>query len=331
MSNTARGLWPLLGYAALTAAVDVYAGNRLQSLSPISVAAISFSLAAVFFLALEVAGRGVAAVRKLLWTQRHDVTAINVTTAATWLTLLYALKYLEPAIVNVVALAIGPALTMLLSPLLRRGSSVLRIERVISVGVLIVIGVLMWWSAVGLTGIRVDGDQAALGLVLTLLCGLACTGNVIYSKRLSDGGMTPQSSLAVRYFLMIAICWSLVAMSDGPRWGVSFVPGAVIAVIGVALPMYLGQVGIKHVEPITASLLETLSPVCAFLLQLLDGRLRPSGYSLAGILAITALVAVGVVARSRHERALTSPSQEQPPVRAAPTLSGGASIRGEIS
>lgn len=329
MSNTARGLWPLLGYAALTAAVDVYAGNRLQSLSPISVAAISFTLAAAFFLGLEVAGKGASSVLRLIRAQRHDVIAINLTTAATWLTLLYALKYLEPAIVNVVALAIGPALTMLLSPLLRRGSEVLAVERVISVGVLIVIAVLMWWSAVGLTGMRVDGDQVTLGLVLTLLCGLACTGNVIYSKRLSDSGMTPQSSLAVRYFLMLAICWSLVAMSDSPQLGASFVPGAVIAVIGVALPMYLGQVGIKHVEPITASLLETLSPVCAFGLQLLDGRLRPSGYSLAGILAITALVAVGVIARSRYERGQLDSAPPAP--EAVPTLSGGTTIRGEIS
>lgn len=310
MSNTVRGLSPLLAYAALSAAVDVYAGNRLQGLSPTSVAAISFSLAAACFIGLEAVRSGLAATVRPLRSHPHEVIAINVSTAAVWLTLLYALKYLEPAVVNVVAFAVGPAITVLLGPLLRRGSSVLRAERAVSVGIIAVIGMLMWWSAAGLSGVRdVGAGRAALGLGLTVLCGLGCVGNNIYSKRLSDAGLTPRSTLAVRYYLMVTVCWALTATSDSPRLGAAFLPAAVIAVIGVAVPMYLGQVGIKYVEPITAALLDTLSPVFAFGLQLLDGRLRPSGFTLAGILAITALVGAGVVARSRHERAAQVPAR----------------------
>jgi drug/metabolite transporter (DMT)-like permease len=322
MSNTARGLSPLLAYAALSAAVDVYAGNRLQGLSPTSVAAISFSLAAVFFFGLEAARNGLAATLRPVRTHTHEVVAINVSTAAVWLTLLYALKYLEPAVVNVVAFAIGPAITVLLGPLLRRGSLVLRAERAVSVGIIVVIGVLMWWSAAGLSGVRdVGTGEAALGLGLTVLCGLGCVGNNIYSKRLSDAGLTPRSTLAVRYYLMVAVCWTLTAASDNPRLGAAFLPAAVIAVIGVGVPMYLGQVGIKHVEPITAALLDTLSPVFAFALQLLDGRLRPSGFTLAGILAVTALVGTGVVARSRHERAAHLSPHRAVPAEAPHALS----------
>jgi drug/metabolite transporter (DMT)-like permease len=193
-------------------------------------------------------------------------------------------------------------LTVLLSPLLRRRGAVLGTEIGVSIVIFALIGVLMWGSATGLSGVRGLGPgRAALGLTLAVVCGLGCAGNVIYSKRLSDDGLTPLSALAMRYYLTIGVCWALVAISDNPRVGAALLPAAVVAVLGVALPNYLGQVGIKHVEPITASLLDTLSPVCAFCLQLLDGRLRPSGLTLAGILGITIMVGLGMFARSRHE------------------------------
>lgn len=79
---------------------------------------------------------------------------------------------------------------------------------------------------------------------------------------------------------MTALCWGLVAASDEPRVLASIVPGAVIALIGVGLPNYLGQVA----------------------LQLLDGRLHVSMFTIAGIVGVSVLGAVGVLARSRHER-----------------------------
>jgi len=49
-------------------------------------------------------------------------------------------------------------------------------------------------------------------------------------------------------------------------------------VIGVAIPLYLLQVGIKHTEPITAAIVPSLSPLVAYLPQLPVGRLRASAH-----------------------------------------------------
>ncbi|HEX4817149.1 MAG TPA: DMT family transporter [Nonomuraea sp.] len=320
MSGLARGVPPLIAYGFLMAAVDVYAGNRLQTVDPITVAAIAFTLAAAYFLAGEIGRKGLAGALRPVRGHRHDVIAINIVSAVTWLTLLYALRQLEPAIVNVVALSIGPALVALLGPLLRRGHRVLPGEVAVSLGVLALIGVLMWGSATGMSGLgRLDSGDAALGLALTLVCGLSCTANVIYSKRLSDAGFTPSSSMAVRYFLTVAVCWTLLIIGGDPRIGAAILPGAVVAVIGIALPNWLSQVGIKHVEPITAALLGTLSPIFAFLMQLLDSRLSPSGLTLAGLVGITILVTVGVVVRARHDRSTTDTS-------AGGTVAGAATV-----
>ncbi len=302
--GTFRGVPPLLAYALLSASVDVYAGHQEQSLDPIAVGAISFTIAALVFYVPAAARRGAAALRPLR-THPYEVAALNVAIAVTWLFLLYALKLIEPAVVNSVALAIGPALVVLVGPVLRRGTSVLPIEAAAAAGILGLIGVLSWASLAGLSGVRhIGAGTAALGLAATIGSGLGTTANVIYSKRLSEAGYRPVEVLPIRYFLMIAICWVLVASGHGggPHGlAVAFVPAAVIALIGVVGPNYLVQLGLGQTEPITVALLANLAPVLTYLLQLSDSRLHPSAVSLAGVLGITALVAAGVIARGRHD------------------------------
>ena len=304
-SRLARGVVPLLVFALLTAALDVFAGNQFTRHSPISVAAISFTLAGVFFVTMDVVRRGPRAVMRPMRVHRYDVVMINVTTAVTWLSMLYALKFLEPAIVNVVGLALGPMLTIVLSPLLRPGTSVLRGEVAVSAGICVCIAVLVWGSMTGHSGLDdISTTDALIGAGLTLLTGVGSVSNVIYSKRLSEAGYTPPQVLAVRFFLMIVVGWAMVAgFESDPGLAGAFLPSAVIAVVGVGVPLYVLQVGIKHTEPITASIVLTASPIFAFGLQLFDTRLDVAPLTLIGVVGITALVVVSILVRNRADAA----------------------------
>jgi drug/metabolite transporter (DMT)-like permease len=311
-----RGLALLLPYPVLSATVDVYAGHGEQSLDPAVVAAIAFTLTVAVFAVPAARHRpAVPAARHRPATPaaRHrpaaplrdhlrDAAALNVTTALTWISLLYALKFLEPAVVNAVSLAIGPAVTVVAGPLLRRGTSVLAAEAVVAAAVLATIAVLCWGSADGLTSIgNVGLGRGAAGLAATLASGLGSAGTFIYAKRLSEAEVSPQTVLSSRFYLTAAVSWVIAAASGLPRFGASLLPGLVVAVVGVAVPAYLLQLGVRHAEPITVSLIDNLAPVLTYLLQLTDGRLRPSAFSLSGILAITVLITAGVVARARHD------------------------------
>ncbi|GAA1866779.1 EamA family transporter [Myceligenerans crystallogenes] len=295
-----RGVLPLLAYAVLTAAMDVYAGNRFATISPAAVAAVSFTFTMVFFLALEWSRRGMRQLRELT-RHRRDLVAINVTTAVTWLATLYALDFLEPAIVNVLGLALGPVITVLAGPLLRRGSTVLKSEIAVSLGICVLLGALVWVSFSGRSGLAgVTVSDAVAGLAFTVACAVGSSFNIIYMKRLGDAGCDPNTVLATRFFLMSAVAWVLVAVTDAGDLRTALVPGAVVAVIGVGLPIYVLQIGIRHTEPITTSLLIALSPLFAFVMQFADGRLRFSAFTLAGIVGVVALVALGTVVRGRQ-------------------------------
>jgi hypothetical protein len=54
--------------------------------------------------------------------------------------------------------------------------------------------------------------------------------------------------LAVRFFLILAVTWTLTGLSAKPQLAATFLPALFIAVIGAAIPLYLLQVGIKRMH-----------------------------------------------------------------------------------
>lgn len=289
---------PLLGYAVLTAAMDVYAGNRFTTVSPSSIAAVSFTATMLFFLVLQLGRGGLAGAGE----HRRDLVAINVTTAVTWLATLYALDYLEPAIVNVLGLALGPVITVVAGGVFRRSSTVLATEVTVSLMICLLLGGLVWASFTGRSGlVDVTAADALTGLGLTLVCAVGSSVNIIYMKRLADSGCASGTVLGTRFFLMTAVAWGLVVVDGDSRLGQAWVPGLVVAVIGLALPITVLQIGIKHTEPITTSLVISLSPLFAFVMQLADGRLQFSPFTLLGIVGVVALVGIGAAVRDRAD------------------------------
>ncbi|MFD0597111.1 hypothetical protein ACFQZ4_36620 [Catellatospora coxensis] len=297
-----RGVAPVVCYAFMTAVVNVYAGRVFQSLDPAAVAAISFSLTGVLFAALELGtrGSGIVAMVRARW---RDVVAINVTTAMAWLTVLFSLKYIEPAIVNVLSLAVGPVFVALAGPILRRSSKTVAAEMGASAGIFVLILALTWGSLTGRSAVgQIGHREAVLGVGLAVVSGLASAANIVLSKRLSDSAFSPKSVLAVRFFITIAASWLMVGAAAQPRLAQSLLPGLVLTAISVVVPLYLLQLGVKHAEPMTVSLLVCLGPGFALAFQLFDRRLTVSPLSVGCIMGITALVAWGVVTRHRAQR-----------------------------
>ncbi len=306
-ASLARGIVPLIAYAAMTAAVDVYAGNRFVHVSPAAVAAISFSAVSVFFAGVERLRNGPGLVHRLL-PHRRDVLALNVTTAITWTATLYALEYLAPAVVNVIGVGLGPIITVVAGPVLRRDAvKVIAAEVVAAGGVCVVLGALVWLSFVGRSGLPdISAGHAAAGLVLTIICAVGSSLNIIYMKRLGEVGCSRGDVLASRFVLMTVLAWLLTAASHRGGVPAAVVPGIVVAVIGVGLPIYVLQLGIHYTEPITTSLVISLSPLFAFLLQLGDSRLSFSPSTLGGILIVLLLVSIGALVRHRQDLAVAS-------------------------
>ncbi|MFD7664058.1 EamA family transporter [Streptomyces sp. NPDC059788] len=288
----------LFVFSLFSALVDVFASERLQHVDPGSVAAVAFTLTGLFFCVLTAVrlrpARLVAAVR----AHAADLVVLNITTAVTWLTLLYALKLMEPAVTNVVSIAVGPAFTVLLQVLWWKRDRVLPGEVLSSIGILLTLAGLVWASLDGRSGV---GDRAALAMTLGLCAAVASgaggAANVVFSARLGAAGVDVPTVMGLRFALVAAVGWTLAGFSGAEQLGRALVPGAVVAVIGVSIPAYLVQIGVRKVTPMTASMICSLAPAMTLLIQLADSRLTFSVPSAVGITVITVFIAAGLLAR----------------------------------
>ena len=93
------------GFVCLASVRDVYLGGFFQRVNPLLVALLAFSLCTMLFSPAVLACHRKNAILsrqigKLIW--------VNVTTAAAWLTFLFALKLIEPLMVQILYSGIGP-------------------------------------------------------------------------------------------------------------------------------------------------------------------------------------------------------------------------------
>lgn len=298
----------LLAYDVLSSGNEVFVANRLQVVDPPLLLLVVFSVTACGFLVTQV--KRSAAFLVELRADRRDVALLNVFSALTWIGYFAALRSVEPAVVTTVAAAVGPVLTIMLTPLLRSGSPVARTEVVAAVGIvaallLLVASAVTGRSAVGHAPITTQ----VMGLAASLLAGLAIVLTVLYSKRLYDRRWTPASVMASRFWLLIVAAGVAVPLT-GPPPPISAADGLTIVVIVVAgtiAPLYCLQLGIERVDPVLVAILVSLVPVFTLLLQSFDARLHLSPPSAVGVSLATVLVVVAVVLRTRRQQQEGSP------------------------
>lgn len=277
---------------------EVYLGNLFQTLDPVLVMVTTFFITAFLFVALEI--RRLPTLVNVCKTHFKAVLLVNASTTMSWLGFFMALKYLEPAIVSAMCFAVGPVLTTAGSRFLRPEVPLLRLETISAGGTLAGLVIL---AASTLTGTSSIGSLslpiAALGLGLSATSALGIMGNTFFQKRLSEAGLTAQQVMCLRFWMLILVGTFLVPdFTLGEINSNEFILQSLfIAVFTVVLPLYILQLGIERLEPITVSLILATMPIVTFFLQLFDSRLVPSFYTLIGVTLCLVFSVVGIFAR----------------------------------
>src|SRR5262249_43294970 len=296
----------VLSFCASQALRDVYFAHLFQGVDFFAVILVAFALSTLVF--GTATALGTPAQLRILRGQAVAVLAMNVTTAVAWTSYFFALKHLEPAVVNTVHSGLGPLTVIALAACGARLAKPTTMERGglwSYAGIAVAIAALCWIVLAGRSGLPAGTAATSVAaLLLVMVSGSSITISLLYSKRLHDHGASAQTVIAVRYLLLILLAGCVEAFDGGLDTiaPADLAPRAVSTTSLIALPLFVLQVGIARTGPLTAQVIRSLGPVCIFALQQIDGRLTYSTPTLLCILLYSAAAIVGNLAHGWKER-----------------------------
>jgi len=304
-SPEALGFLASLAFAVLASVRDVYLGGLFQTRSPLDFTLIAFGLCAAVLFPVAL----VRSPESLRVLARHpgEVLAVNATTALAWIAFFYALRIVEPSLVQLLFSGVGPLSVLWIERFLPGGrvaaaSQPSARERGILLGLLATVALA---AGVTLAGLSALGPQplglAALGVGLAVVSGVSISVSTMLSRRLNDRGVQPIALASVRFVGAFAVAAALRGGGDlCEREGASALGGLVLAaLLLIVLPIYVNQVGIALASPLTVRVVVAIGPVLILALQLVEGRLSPSPYSLAVSVTYGAFAVAATLARRR--------------------------------
>src|SRR5215813_10819448 len=173
-NREALGFFASLVFTAMAAVRDVYFAAVFQQVSPLLVGVVAFSLCSIVFLPIALAGSPASVVRLL--RRPRELFWVNVTTALAWISFFYALRTVEPLLVQVLFSGIGPLVIIWLD-----GGDRSRGERVGHLGLLLTIVLAGGVALAGLSG-GARQPFALLGVALALFAGFSISVSTVLSR-----------------------------------------------------------------------------------------------------------------------------------------------------
>jgi drug/metabolite transporter (DMT)-like permease len=287
---SAVGAFFVLCYSVLSAAKEVIIGHAVQDVNPNVLVFLSFGFTLIIFNAGAVLNFRLFARRWRFYADRRtDLLLLNVETGLAWGCFFWAVRYLEPAVVSAVTVGLSPLFSQIFSA--DRDSGVAIAAKVILssiVSACLLVATFLGFSAVGL----VDRFSFVFGAILCMFGALAISLVTSRTRRLYQAGCNALDLMRTRFLILVGISGLAASWSSGVELDTSLIAtSAVIAVFGIALPLFALQKGLEDCSATMTLLIISSAPGFTLLFQMFDPRLD---YSLATVAAVGTLFAISV-------------------------------------
>jgi drug/metabolite transporter (DMT)-like permease len=302
----------VLAFVILSAFRDVFFADALRAAPFFAVALIAFATCTAAFLAVALLER--ERTLRVVFTDWRAFLLMNLFTAVSWLQYFQSLRFLEPAIANVLHAGLGPLTIMAMGAVGWRivdAGQMTAIEAACQAAMALCLAGLTAAALLGLSAGE-GGAVALTGCAFAAGSGITITIATLYAKRLHDQGASAAAVVATRFLGVLAVAAVALPFTPDARAATvapaTWLALAPAAFVFMAVPIYLNQIGVKRASPLTVRVLLALGPVFLIALQTVAGGTKLSGYSLAGVAAYCAIAIAAAVMRAINARAASAPA-----------------------
>ena len=287
---TLFGALLVLAYCILSAAKEVVIGHYVQEIDPYLLVFVSFSFVILIFNS------------SVLWQRKQYCAAwrgyrkslpsfvhLNVETMLAWGCFFWAVRFLEPAVVSAVTVGLSPLFAQHFAPC-ESGNATLARKALASaaISLFLLVATLAGFSAVG----HVSPRDFAIGSILCVVGAAAIAQVTSRARKLYEKGYTALDLMRARFFGLVGGAGIALAVQESVAIDMElFAVALLIAVFGIAVPIYSLQRGLERCNSTITLLIIASAPGFTWLFQLADPRLE---YSLVTSFAIIALFLVAI-------------------------------------
>ncbi|MCD6047065.1 MAG: EamA/RhaT family transporter [Gammaproteobacteria bacterium] len=233
---------------------------------------------------------------------------MNIATLFNWLGSFLSLNYIDPATALCINLSMGPITTFfVLTPLrkIEENKHILFAIFFVLIGMLLIIK--QQWN----TSAYESTKHIYLGVLFSVLGGIAGGFVGICSERISKAGFSVKHILATRFYLLILVCGiALFFTTKGNVFSdIDWKFYLFSSLIIVMFPLVMYQTAIKALGSLIVSLFIPFAPIFAYFLQIMVGSYRFNFFTAILLL----LVCCGVIwfARLRQRLAIAKNSSKE--------------------
>lgn len=263
-----KGVFFIFFYVIASAISNVFVNHTTRSIEPILTLFYTSFFTIVFFSILNFGELTKNVI--LIKENRNSILWLNLLNAIIWFVIFFSLKVLSPSVFSCLFLGAIPINLFILE---LRKSKASNKSNFITAILLLTMFVLM----LSLVSHDMNENNSfqilTYGVIVTIIGGIVAAFIMKISKKLANKNLSASLVVSLRFYGLLLISLILIIYRSTDLLIKPFVVAELLAlaIISMALPLFLLQKSLKTLSPLYASIIITVIPILTYFLQLLTG------------------------------------------------------------
>lgn len=276
-------------YVIASAISNVFVNHTTRSISPIVTLFYSSIFTIIFFSILNFGelSKNISLIKE----NKKSILWLNFLNAIIWFIIFYSLKVLSPAVFSCLFLGAIPINLFILE--LKKSKESNKNNLIIAI-LLLVIFILMLLLVSKDMSETNTSQILKYGALVTVIGGVSAAFIMKISKKLADKNLPASLVVSLRFYGLLIISLIIIILNK-PQLQLKpivLLELLALALVSMALPLYLLQKVLKTLNPLYASIIITVIPILTYLFQILTGyySFSNSKFGITILLSISLIV-----------------------------------------